>query len=288
MKIMITGASGFTGRHFISIARSAGHEISSLESNITDAGSIASELAGRGQIDAVVHLAGAAFVGQANSAGFYEVNSVGTGNLLECLASGSSENRSPVVLLASSANIYGNCEQSPITENQPPKPVNHYAASKLAMEHIADTYADRLKIVMVRPFNYTGPGQAASFLIPKLVDHFVRRAPEIELGNLHVEREFNDVRMVCDAYLSLLDHGVPGEVYNVCSGQPHTLQEVIAALEELTGHHIQVKVNPAFVRASEVRRLCGNPGKLIDCIGSLRSYALKDTLSTMLEAAKPT
>lgn len=285
---MITGASGFTGRHFISIAKSAGHEISILESNITDAGSIASELAGRGQIDAVVHLAGAAFVGQANSAGFYEVNSVGTGNLLECLASGSSETRSPVVLLASSANIYGNCEQSPITEDQPPKPVNHYAASKLAMEHIAHTYADRLKIVMVRPFNYTGPGQAPSFLIPKLVDHFVRRAPEIELGNLHVEREFNDVRMVCDAYLSLLDHGVRGEVYNVCSGQPHTLQEVIAALEELTGHHIHVKVNPAFVRASEVRRLCGNPGKLIDCIGSLRSYALKDTLSTMLEAAKPT
>lgn len=120
------------------------------------------------------------------------------------------------------------------------------------------------------------------------MEHFARLAPNIELGNLHVEREFNDVRMVCDAYLSLLDHGVPGEVYNVCSGQPHTLQEVIAALEELTGHHIHVKVNPAFVRASEVRRLCGNPGKLIDCIGSLRSYALKDTLSTMLEAAKPT
>jgi GDP-6-deoxy-D-talose 4-dehydrogenase len=287
LKILITGASGFTGRHFISIARSAGHEISILESNINDVRSIASELTGRGQIDAVVHLAGAAFVGQANSAGFYEVNTVGTGNLLESLASGSSEARSPVVLLASSANIYGNCEQSPITEDQPPKPVNHYAASKLAMEHIAHTYCDRMKIVMARPFNYTGPGQASSFLIPKLVDHFVRRAPEIELGNLHVEREFNDVRMVCDAYLSLLNHGVPGEVYNVCSGHPHTLLEVIAALEALTGHQIQVKVNPAFVRASEVRRLCGDPGKLIACIGSLQSYTLTDTLSTMLEAARP-
>src|SRR5690606_29793103 len=131
------------------------------------------------------------------------------------------------VLLASSANVYGNTECSPIAETQPPAPVNHYAMSKLAMEHMARTYADRLPLFFTRPFNYTGPGQDASFVIPKLVTHFARRAPAVELGNLDVEREFNDVRFVCEAYLSLLQKAVPGEVYNICTGAPLTLRAVI-------------------------------------------------------------
>jgi nucleoside-diphosphate-sugar epimerase len=141
-----------------------------------------------------------------------------------------------------------------------------------------------LPIVITRPFNYTGPGQAPQFLIPKLVSHFARRAPAIELGNLHVEREFNDVRMVCDAYLALLAHGVPGEAYNVCSGQPYTLQHVIGVLSDITGHKLDVQVNPAFVRANEVHRLCGSPRKLSVCVGDLSAYGLANTLQWMLDA----
>jgi nucleoside-diphosphate-sugar epimerase len=182
--------------------------------------------------------------------------------------------------------VYGNSDAPPITEDQPPAPVNHYAMSKLAMEHMARTYLDRLPVVFTRPFNYTGPGQAPNFLIPKLVSHFARRAPAIELGNLHVEREFNDVRMVCDAYLGLLAHGVPGEVYNVCSGQPYTLQTVLDELTNITGHALDVHVNPAFVRANEVHRLCGDPAKLLACVGPLRQPTLRETLQTMLQACK--
>jgi nucleoside-diphosphate-sugar epimerase len=68
--------------------------------------------------------------------------------------------------------------------------------------------------------------------------------------------------MVCKAYLALIEHGVPGQVYNVCSGQPFALQHVIDTLEQLTGHSMAIKVNPAFVRVNEVHRLCGNPDKL--------------------------
>jgi nucleoside-diphosphate-sugar epimerase len=156
--------------------------------------------------------------------------------------------------------------------------------SKLAMEHMAWTYLDRLPIVITRPFNYTGPGQAPQFLIPKLVSHFARKAEAIELGNLQVEREFNDVRMVCDAYLALLGHGVAGQVYNVCSGQPYTLQHVIETLEQITGHSMTVKVNPAFVRANELHRLCGSPEKLLACMGHAKPYTLAHTLSWMLKA----
>jgi nucleoside-diphosphate-sugar epimerase len=122
-------------------------------------------------------------------------------------------------------------------------------------------------------------------VIPKLVEHFAQRAPSIALGNLHVEREFNDVQMVCSAYLKLLQHGALGETYNVCSGQPYTLQHVINTLTRITGHQIQVEVNPAFVRANEVYRLCGSPAKLQASIGSLEYPPLEATLRRMLESS---
>ena len=281
-KILLTGAAGFTGLFFKSAAEAAGHQVVALQANLTDKAAVAAEVL-EAAPDAVVHLAAISFVGHADDTAFYGVNVVGTMNLLAGLAA------LPVkpskVLLASSANVYGNCDASPITEAQPPAPVNHYAMSKLAMEHMARTYLDRLPVLFSRPFNYTGPGQAPNFLIPKLVSHFARRAPAIELGNLHVEREFNDVRMVCDAYLALLAHGVPGEVYNLCSGQPYTLQHVIGLLSGITGHTMGVQVNPAFVRANEVHRLCGSPEKLQDCLGELPSYELIVTLQWMLKEA---
>ncbi|MCB4366225.1 GDP-mannose 4,6-dehydratase [Hydrogenophaga taeniospiralis] len=281
--ILLTGAAGFTGQHFTKMAESRGHRVLALQSDLNDVHAMEDELNGQ-RIDKVVHLAGISFVGHADETAFYKVNVIGTVNLLKALKN--HQKHLTGILIASSANVYGNCDASPIAEDQPPAPVNHYAMSKLAMEHMARTYSDCLPLFLARPFNYTGPGQSPSFLIPKLVDHFARRVPQIELGNLHVEREFNDVRLVCDAYLALLHKGVPGEVYNVCSGQPYTLQAVITALEELTGHHMQVNVNPAFVRANEVHRLCGNPDKLRACTGPLPAYALKDTLSSMLAAAR--
>ncbi len=282
MKILLTGAAGFTGLFFQFAAEAAGHQVVALQADLTDKGAVAAEVL-KAAPDAVVHLAAISFVGHADDTAFYGVNVVGTMNLLAGLAA------LPVkpskVLLASSANVYGNCDASPITELQPAAPVNHYAMSKLAREHMARTYLDRLPVLFSRPFNYTGPGQAPNFLIPKLVSHFARRAPAIELGNLHVEREFNDVRMVCDAYLALLAHGVPGEVYNVCSGQPYTLQHVIGLLSGITGHSMDVQVNPAFVRANEVYRLCGSPDKLLRATGALPAHGLEQTLSWMLEMA---
>ena len=279
MNILLTGAAGFTGLFFKQQAEAAGHIVWPLAANLTDKAAVAVEVA-QAQPTAVVHLAAISFVGHADEAAFYAVNVLGTMNLLASLAA------LPVsptkVLLASSANVYGNCDAPPITEAQAPAPVNHYATSKLAMEHMALTYADRLPIVITRPFNYTGPGQAPQFLIPKLVSHFARRAQRIELGNLHVEREFNDVRMVCEAYLRLLAQGQPGQIYNVCSGQPYTLQHVITTLERITGHTMAVDVNPAFVRANEVHRLCGSPDKLQAAVGPLGAWGLEDTLRWML------
>jgi nucleoside-diphosphate-sugar epimerase len=285
MRILLTGADGFTGRYFAQAAEHAGHEITALTADLTNKTAV-TEQVHQVQPDAVVHLAAISFVGNADEAAFYAVNVVGSMNLLHALAG--LTHPPTKVLVASSANVYGNCNTSPIGEDQSPSPVNHYAVSKLAMEQMARTLSDRLPIIITRPFNYTGAGQGGQFLIPKLVDHFVRIAPSIELGNLHVEREFNDVRMVCEDYLALLAHGETGQTYNICTGTTYTLSQVIDTLSQITGHQIQLQVNPAFVRESEVPRLCGNPAKLRELLkkrGIPRLQpGLKETLKTMLAA----
>ena len=282
-RLLVTGAQGFTGQHFTGAATGRGHEVVAFESDLTASDAVSAEIA-RVRPELVVHLAAISAVTHENDEEMYRVNLLGTLNLLRGLAALREAPRR--VLLASSANVYGNTPKSPIEESDPVGPVSHYAASKLAMEYMARTYLDRLGIVLVRPFNYTGPGHDERFLVPKLVSHFVRRAVSIELGNLEVEREFNDVRMVCDAYLALLERGVPGEVYNVCSGRPLSLRSLIEAFERLTGHEVAITVNPALVRANEVRTLCGSPAKLVACIGALRPQPLDAMLEWMLAHAR--
>jgi GDP-6-deoxy-D-talose 4-dehydrogenase len=282
LKLLVTGAHGFTGRHFVMSARACGHEVVALQADLKDRKALKAEVT---QVapEAVVHLAAISFVGHADVSAFYDVNVVGTMNLLDALSTAPQRPRS--VLLASSANVYGNSTHSPITPAQRPAPVSHYAMSKLAMEYMARTYLDRLPLFFVRPFNYTGPGQAAEFVIPKLVAHFAAQADVVELGNLDVEREFNDVRFVCEAYLQLLEKAKPGEVYKICTGNPVTLKSVLVLLSEITGHQLQVKVNPAFVRSNEIHRLCGCPDKLVGVVGEISSPSLQDTLYWMLEHA---
>jgi nucleoside-diphosphate-sugar epimerase len=280
LRIALTGADGFTGLHFIEAAQRAGHEIIELRSDLTDGVGVAAETLSL-EADALVHLAAISFVGYQNDRAFYDVNLFGTLNLLDALAKA----RRPLkrVLISSSANVYGNSPRSPIAETQPPAPVNHYAMSKVAMELMAQARFPELPLVIARPFNYTGPGQATDFVIPKLVDHFRRRAPRVTLGNLHVQREYNDVRFVCETYLRLLGSAQQGGVYNVCTGVTYDFNAVLGTLREITGHDIEVQVDPKLVRANEVHRLCGDPSLLTRTVGELPQFPLRDTLAWMLE-----
>lgn len=277
--LLLTGAAGFTGQHFTEAAQLAGYKVLPLIADLTDAKAVASEIAASAP-DYVVHLAAISAITHMDEEAFYRVNLFGTQNLLKALAA--LPNAPKRVLLASSSNVYGNALLSPIDESTCPGPVNHYSISKLAMERLTCMFADRLAMVIVRPFNYTGVGHDARFVIPKLIEHFNRRALTIELGNLEVEREFNDVRTVCESYLRLLQLGQPGQIYNVCSGRPVSLKMAIDALKHVTGHEIQIKVNPDFIRPNEVHRLCGNPAKLEACIGKLQHPSLEETLRWML------
>jgi len=286
---LVTGLSGFTGRYLareleargyqvVGIGQGASNSPASYEVDLRDAPRVA-EIVTKIQPQVVVHLAAIAFVAHGDVGDIYSSNIVGTRNLLAALAA--CKTPAKRVLLASSANVYGNADMSTLDESCAVQPENDYAVSKYAMELMARQWRDRLPILIARPFNYTGVGQSPSFLLPKLVDHFARRAPRIELGNIDVYRDFNDVRMVANAYARLLDSGVPGEVYNVCSGRAYSIQDALGMLSEMAGYTIEVDVNPAFVRANEVRRLVGSNQKLAATIGELKLIPLVDTLQWM-------
>lgn len=230
---------------------------------------------------AVFHLAAIAFVGHGSPLDFYRVNVGGTRNLLQALAGLSQPPQS--VLLASSANVYGNAAGGLLAEDTPIQPANDYAVSKAAMEMMARLWTERLPIALTRPFNYTGVGQSSDFLIPKIVDHFRRRAPVIELGNLQVWRDFSDVRDVVRAYRLLAEHAVPtGTVVNIGSQRLASLRDVLDLCTELTGHSIEIHVNPAFVRTNEVKTLCADTARLESLVGPRTLIPLSQSLRWML------
>lgn len=291
-RVLLTGANGFTGVHLRAELEAAGyavvgavvgvpagpHEVALDITSLDNCRSVMEAI----RPDYLVHLAAISFVQHADAEAFYRVNVIGTLNLLQALVdAGVSPRR---VLIASSANIYGNATAGIIAESQAPQPVNHYAASKLAMEHMARTWNDRLPIVMTRPFNYTGIGQERHFLVPKIVSHFVQRAPVIELGNLDVERDFSDVRTVARIYRGLLECDCAGQTVNVCSGRPYSLRGILAMMEEICGYRIDIQVNPAFVRQSEVKILIGSPERMRALLGEINVIPLEQTLRWMAQA----
>ena len=279
MRTLVTGLRGFTGRYIQLELEAHGHTVVGLNSDLTDPDAVSKEIA-QVQPEMVLHLAGIAFVGHGNANAFYDVNLIGTHNLLAALA----ENAPNVVsiLLASSANIYGNSTEELICEDTMPNPANDYAVSKLSMESMASLWFEKLPLFIVRPFNYTGVGQDDKFLIPKIVSHFKDKKQVIELGNLDVWREFGDVRSVANIYRKLIECCPAGKTINICTNQAYSLREVISLCGEITGHDIEIEVNPEFVRENEVRVLTGDNNLLKKTIGNWKKYELKDTLRWML------
>ena len=259
MRILVTGLYGFTGRNFLKLAQQNGHETIFMISDLRNKEAVFREITNL-DFDNVLHLAAISFLGHENASAFYEVNTVGTINFLDSLVQ--AEKKINCVVLASSANVYGNCESSPISEDQVPNPVNHYAMSKLAMEVMAQNYFKYLPIVIARPFNYTGIGQSLSFLIPKLIKACQNKSESIDLGNTDVYREFNDVEIICEFYIHLLKFGKISETYNLCTGDAYSINTIIDKLSKISGHSLRIKVANDLVRKNEIHKLWGNAAKL--------------------------
>jgi GDP-4-dehydro-6-deoxy-D-mannose reductase len=219
------------------------------------------------------------------------VNTVGTVRVVSVLARRVVETGdNPVLLVVSTAEVYGQAGPQRRSETDPLVPVSPYAASKLAAE-VAALEAWRrtgLRVVVVRPFPHTGPGQSARFVVPAFVERLrlAKRsgAPVVKTGNLDPVRDLLDVRDVVEAYVGLLDRGKPGEVYNVASGTGIGLRALFDRIAELVGCHALPEVDASLARPSDIAHLVGSPDRLHAVTGWLPQITLDQTLRQMIDA----
>ena len=280
MRVAVTGYNGFTGRYLRAELEGAGHEVIGIRTRLENTTALADEIR-EVRPDAMVHLAAVAFVAHSDAREVYEANLIGTMGLLDGLAA---LDRLPRrVILASSANVYGPGAGEPLTEDASANPSNHYAVSKLAMERMAALYRDSLPIVFTRPFNYTGPGQNPNFVVPKIAAAFRRGDRVIELGRTDVRRDFSDVRAIVAAYRGLLEaEALDHDVYNLCSGDARSIDELIDACAEAAGYRIEIERNPAFMRAGEIEVLVGDNARLRRALPDWRPIPIDRTLRDMV------
>jgi len=293
-RILLTGSGGFTGRPLAARLRQDGYEVFGVTKGPATSDEIQGDLLNRNWLHrtvaemsptVIVHLA-ALSPTQQTGRDAYVVNVEGTENLLSAAAA--LQTPRTRVILASSAAVYAPPKDDrPITEDHALGPRGAYAESKRAMEQVASSFAARLPILITRPFNYTGPGQdPANFVVPKLVDHFVRRAPQIRVGNLDLFRDFSDIRRVVEIYARLVSWPLDQAVVNICSGRTVHLAGIVGLLEEISGHSIEVVTDPALVRPAEPRTIRGSAKRLESILGDLPNPDFRDTLRSMYESRR--
>ncbi len=290
--VLITGINGFTGIHLEKYLTKQGFNVFGTVTNEPKQKKhLQCDITRKDQVDTVIeavkpdyliHIAAISFAAESNASLIYDVNVIGTENILMSLAYHKATLKK--IVLASSATVYGNQGKEVLDESMCPRPVSHYGCSKLSMEYMASNYYDTFDIIITRPFNYTGKGQEGHFLIPKIMKHFKERKKEIELGNINVAREFNDIHYVIEVYYKLLLSNAKSTIVNLSTNTPVTLLEVIQMMQEIAGYELKVKINPLFVRPNEIYSLAGSTEKLKSIIDIPPVYSLKNTLVKMYES----
>lgn len=303
MRVLVTGAGGFVGRHFCEHLTAQGDEAipigwpaspgeNGLNSvDITDAGTVY-DVVKAAQPDAIVHLAGLSSVATSyrDPSRTFAVNALGAVHLLAAVQQVIPGAR---VLLVGSSEMYGAVQPGTrVAEDSPLRPVSPYASSKVAAE-VAGFQFHRgrgLAVISARPFNHIGRGQRADFVVPSFAGQIVaiRRggtAPVLKVGNLDAVRDFSHVGDVVEAYRLLLHRGEPAQAYNVCSGEGRSIRRVLERMIELAGVEVRVEVDPARFRPSELPYLVGDPGKL-NGLGWRPSRSLDDALRDALQHAE--
>jgi GDP-4-dehydro-6-deoxy-D-mannose reductase len=308
VKVLVTGADGFVGRHLVRRLRRDGHEVgagcrpdsppvawndsgvSPLTLELTDDRSIARAVDFAG--DAVVHLAAIASNREARDdpGRAWEVNAAGTARLAEALGRRRERGGGPVLLVVSTGEVYGVGGPAARRESDPLLPASPYAASKVAAEIAALEVWRRtgLRVTIARPFTHTGPGQQPRFALPGFVER-LRAAkasgdPVVPTGNLEPVRDLLDVRDVVEAYVLLLERGAPGEAYNIARGEGRSLAEMFAILADMVGVRAEPKPDPGYVRSRDLPHLVGDSTKLRRATGWTPRLSLDQTLRGLVDA----
>ncbi|HET9544507.1 MAG TPA: GDP-mannose 4,6-dehydratase [Gaiellaceae bacterium] len=285
--VLVTGAGGFVGRHLL--AELGGRAVAG-RADVTDGDALAAELREVAPA-AVCHLAAATSVAESwrRGAETWRVNVLGTVALLDAVRAEAPEARTLVV---STGEVYGPTPDGPAGEDTPVAPLSPYAASKAAAELAATraARAEKLDVVVARPFQHAGPGQDERFAIGSWTARIARleRAGggDLEVGDLTVRRDLTDVRDVTRAYRLLLDPATPAGTYNVCSGRTVELATVLDTLVRLAREPVEVRDNPALRRPVDVPVLAGDPARLEAATGWRAEIPLEQTLADALDEAR--
>ena len=307
MKVLVTGADGFAGRHLVRELLGRGHqvrgavrpdggaaalpaEVAVVPLELTDGASVDAALAE--PCDAIVHLAALASSAEArrDPAAAWVVNAAGTARVAEAAArlrdTGAAD---PRLLVISSGEVYGEATH-PVTEADETRPQSPYAASKVGAEVAALEVGRRtgLGVLIARPFTHTGPGQRSVFFVPAMLDR-LREAKaggqrSVRVGNLAPVRDLTDVRDVVRAYALLLEQGEAGATYNVSRGEGVALGDVFARMAAAVGVDATPEPDPALLRRADLPFLVGDSTKLTRTTGWTPAIDLDQTLADMLDA----
>lgn len=290
-RVLITGITGFTGLHLSAELYAHGYDVwgtsrmSNANPKIHTLDLINSESISQVlefvRPEIIIHMAGVSFVDNNDISAMYAANIAGTRNLLS--AAVNSKSPPELVVIPSSSNVYAPSGEQ-LNEKSPLDPANDYAISKLAVEYVANLWSDRLNIIVTRPFNYTGLGQNNNFLVPKIISHFQQRKKFINLGNVDVTRDISDVRTVSSIYRLLIEKNPALGIYNICSGTPVSIKEIIDAASSVYGHQLDIISSQELRRRNDIVYQCGDQTKLRNAIGDFNAYCLEDTLNWFLQS----
>ncbi|VVO29994.1 GDP-mannose 4,6-dehydratase [Pseudomonas fluorescens] len=306
-RILITGANGFVGKILCKSLQQAGHHVvalvgpssplpthadQTLQCDIRNADMLEQAIAEAAPTH-VVHLAAITHVPTSFKEPLltWQTNVMGSINLLQAL-----QRKAPkaFVLFVSSSEVYGASftQGIPLTENTPCQPMNPYAASKLAAEAAFHEYFRQgMAGVIVRPFNHIGPGQSVDFVTASFARQIAlieagKQAAQLKVGNLQAERDFLDVRDVCNAYSKLLQLADQEATYprcfNISSGQPRKIQTMLDTLLGLTEQSIEIVEDPERMRPSDIPSASGNSDAIYQATGWKPAFNLHDTLNDLL------
>lgn len=286
MKALITGITGFAGSHLAAYLLSRGDVevygtyrvrssmelikrlsdcIRLVECELKDPFSV-NQMIHDIQPDLIFHLAAQSFVPTSwNSPTETLVNNIlGQLNILEAVRK---LELACKIQIACSSDEYGlvNPDEVPVRESNPLRPLNPYAVSKIAQDYLGYQYYQSygMHIVRTRSFNHTGPGRGAHFVTSNFAKQIAQielglEPPNVYVGNLQTKRDFTDVRDIVQAYWLSLQHGEPGEVYNLASGTTRSIKEVLDTLLSYTDVQVTVEVDPDRLRPSDVETVLGD------------------------------